>query len=409
MSARWKTGYEPAVIVDELKRTRQVGPDGKISFKSFGFDECRAALSTMLDIGPLPELDARGIVTKAIFEASKSPDFSPDSIVRIADKLLVEFNKNVVRKYRLLTSMSFAEHAKPAKLSFQGTVFTFSAPSRKFRTARDEAMRHARYAFAVEPPTTYSTLIVHTEGRTPTEAAERALTNTDLLRALWNFGLNRGQTFRLSSGQRQPVNRILTGPIHTLHDPDGSSAGDTWWYEPQYMGPVALFDKSDHLIKTIRFQRKMSALLHKHNYKAPLQAAFVRYCRALDLRDWESCYLQLWSALELLTDTGTNGYGVTVRRASALYLEREYARQVLLHLRDRRNHAVHEGKSHEDIESLIYQLKRYVEGLLLFHLGTKHRFESIQEAAAFLDLPVSRDELIRKLRTVRYALKFRGL
>jgi len=49
----------------------------------------------------------------------------------------------------------------------------------------------------------------------------------------------------------------------------------------------------------------------------------------------------------------------------------------------------------------MYQLKRYVELLLLFHLTSSYRFESIARAAEFLDLPPNPAELRRMIEERR--------
>ena len=150
-------------------------------------------------------------------------------------------------------------------------------------------------------------------------------------------------------------------------------------------------------------------LLKRINYPNDIISAILRYTRALDLTNWEDAFLRLWSVLEHLTATGPNdNYALTIRRAAFIYGGDEYARQVLTHLKDYRNRAVHAGSENHEIQAFMYQLKRFVESLLEFHLGNKFGFTSLKEVATILDLPCSRDELCKKKEALMYAEKFLG-
>ena len=43
----------------------------------------------------------------------------------------------------------------------------------------------------------------------------------DLMRGAWNLSMNRGLWRQWASNENKPVNRVLPGPVHTLHHPDG--------------------------------------------------------------------------------------------------------------------------------------------------------------------------------------------
>jgi hypothetical protein len=65
--------------------------------------------------------------------------------------------------------------------------------------------------------------------------------------------------------------------------------------------------------------------------------------------------------------------------------------QVLTHLKNYRHGTVHAGEASELIETYLYQLKRYVEGLIEFHLkshpASNPGFGSFDEAVRFLSQP----------------------
>jgi hypothetical protein len=83
-------------------------------------------------------------------------------------------------------------------------------------------------------------------------------------------------------------------------------------------------------------------------------------------------------------------------------------RQILKHLMRYRNRTVHAGYETEDIETFLYQLKRYLEHVLLFHIFTTPGFSNIRDTAEFLNLPADLPELQRKIRLMDHALKYHG-
>jgi hypothetical protein len=145
-------------------------------------------------------------------------------------------------------------------------------------------------------------------------------------------------------------------------------------------------------------ERDVRASLARSAYRESLEDALRRYTRALDLFQWEVAFLGLWGLLETLTGTKPHdSHDLTMRRASFLYPdpEREVHFQTLTHLRHYRNRSVHGGESSATIEAYLYQLKRYVEQLLLFHLTNSYGFGSVEQAGEFLGLPPGPADLRR--------------
>ena len=128
----------------------------------------------------------------------------------------------------------------------------------------------------------------------------------------------------------------------------------------------------------------------------------------LDGREWNSAFVQMWSLLEYLTATSEEPNKVTVKRALFLWHkdERDFHRQVLKHLMSYRNRTVHAGYTSEAIETLLYQLKRYVERVLLFHIYSAPDFATIGEAAEFMNLPADLPELRRRAWLLERVLKY---
>src|SRR5215211_2320733 len=79
------------------------------------------------------------------------------------------------------------------------------------------------------------------------EAVDSALDGLNLLWAIWNFNLNYPQAWCSSDGKRSPVNKKVLGPVHSQHEPNGKSAVDYNWYEPDYFGPLKLVRLDQYL------------------------------------------------------------------------------------------------------------------------------------------------------------------
>lgn len=56
----------------------------------------------------------------------------------------------------------------------------------------------------------------------------------------------------------------------------------------------------------------------------------------------------------------------------------------------------------------MYQLKNSIEGLFRFHLVNSNKFNSIKEAAEFLDLTTDKEQLNRRIELASFGLKYRG-
>ena len=259
-----------------------------------------------------------------------------------------------------------------------------------------------------ELPQSYSPVLARVSARNEHEAAKQALHEIDLTRAIWNFWINRTVITRSTIGNRAPINSIILGPIHTLHTLSGELASDSYWYEPVYRGPVSVWRDATRHSKIQEFTKKVRVALRKVPYQSSIEALLVRYVRALDSSDWHACFLELWSILEALTNTtkGDDTHKVTVRRTAFLSEDFGYATQVLNHLRNYRNAAVHNGSERDNVEPILWQAKNFVEALLQFHLASAGQFKTVDDVAKFLDGPLELAEIDRQIARLKTVRKF---
>ncbi len=407
--ALWFEGYNPELVSQRIEKVKTVSDDGKVSFSGFEHSEHVVLLNSMINLNKeVPETEKRRIINQATFKAGAKGKLTAKSILSEIGNLERAYLSTPKQKYRLLTGISISRWCQLPKVYFDGSCIVVNAHLNKVsRSRRNKLLIYAKDSITADAPRDYATVSVSVTSRSTAEAAGKALDRLDFIRGVWNLWNNRGHTVRMSYGKRNPVNSILLGPIHTLHNSNGTLATESWWYEPQYQGQIKLYNEKVKIGSMYKYMANFRCFLRKSNYKTELIHAVLRYVRALDARDWDASFLRLWGVLEFLTGTLFDTYKVTIRRASYLSPDREYAHQVLSHLRDYRNKSIHAGSESSDIiESLMYQLKSYVEALIEFHVGNKYRFSSIADAAKFMDLLDDKGLIDRKISKLRDAKKF---
>ena len=411
MAASWNKGYDPKEIARRIEDVKSTDPQGQVTFKGFEHSEHTVILRTMINFGcDLPDVEKVRIINRSTFEAGKKGKITPEEILVAVDELTKEYHKRPLQEFHLITTLSLYRFSKISKQTWNGcTIQHYPDIQKKYIEGRRQILDSAKRNVPGGLPRDYLAVKAITFGKSNAEAANNCFDSIDLLRGIWNLFYNRSNWIRMSSGKRDPVNKILLGPIHSLHGPAGGLATESWWYQPEYQGPVSPHKLGKEQGDLFSFTNNVKKCLKYSCYRKDIESAILLYVRALDLQDWESAFLSLWRGLEKLTNTtAADNYTTTVRRASFMYSDREYHKQILNHLKDYRNRAVHVGSCSSDIEICMYQLKRYVEDAIEFHLGNSRRFESISIATEFMDLPDDIKTLERRIKAMKYAKKYLG-
>ncbi len=117
----------------------------------------------------------------------------------------------------------------------------------------------------------------------------------------------------------------------------------------------------------------------------------------------------MWSVLELLTDTNRKNlnYSTTIKRLCFLFERDQHHKQILMHLKDRRNEFVHASSGSEFNEIILHQIRRYVEALYYYHLFDIMKFTDFEESCEFLDSSRDVEYLKKQLHRIKKALKYR--
>ena len=409
MCADWKKGYDPDNLAKRLDESKKTQKDGKVSFEGFGFTEYTVVLDSMVSLdNSITRYEKTRIVRQAAFSVAKNKKITASDLLKEIGKLEKEYLSQAPQRYLLISTLSINKFIKLKRVKINDCIIKFHAnlPKKIIQEIDQKIKKFASYSFIGEYPKDYIFVKTFATGKSYSQAANKAIESLDVIRGIWNLFYNRGQ-FRVSSGKKDPVNNIVFGPVHTIHFPNGKLATESWLYETGYLGPLKSFDMKKNLSNLYKFEAHARKLLNKNNIRSFVELALRKYTQALDLRDWESSYLRLWGLLEFLTNTNENeSHKDTVKRTSFFFQEREYAQQVLNHLRDHRNKAVHTGESNESIETLMYQLKNFVEVVLEFQIFNRFKFSNRKEFTQFMTLPTDPHELENRIKMLTNVFKY---
>ena len=228
----------------------------------------------------------------------------------------------------------------------------------------------------------------------------------DLIRGIWNFSINRRVPTRLQWGGKHPINIIRLGPTHTLHDTKGDLVTELFWGDINFHEKSSIWDvknKWGYISKEFIWIRNV---LKKIKYKDDLVQIFIRYTNALDTNDYETSYLKLCSLLEFLTNTINSNYDKTISRSLFIYKDDIISREIIEHLRIFRNRVVHFGETRDELDPLLFQIKRFVEINIWLHLKLAGEFNSLEDFGKFLDLPKSKKSILNEIAYRKKAIKF---
>lgn len=405
MTRTKRDSFDIELIASKLREARTVSASGELSFSGFPFGEFTAVLRTAIKFNPeIPRSAGDRLLREAVFAAGKHAKITKEGLLAAIGKAEQSYLRQPLNSYALVSSLSIrASRMKVQRRRTEGCSMVFSRqPPGQFdreSIAEDAEIRGHRV-----DSRDYTYVTARVKSRSPSEAFDKAIGAIDFMRGLWNFSLNR-LTLSRRAWPTRPINSIRLGQVHTLHHLKGKLVGEGYWHESDFH--ESAWDGKNHWTHLLRDERGIRRLVSTASYGSELMSAFRRYARALDGLDFETRYLRLWSLLEFLTDAdGSNERAI--RRCLFLYEDRDVERQVLEHLREQRNLSVHGAGGASDFEPLLFQLKRYVEGLLQFHSASANRFKSKAEAGEYLDLPHDPDVLRRQLRKLQSALRFRS-
>lgn len=397
-------------IAEKLEKIKLLDKKGIASFSGGvpDYDELSTVILTSINIDEIiPETEKIRIVNRAIISAASKGKITEKSILGEINKEENLYLSLIQDDYIIVSSLSIKYSHELSRIFDGGITSTFSNYlPKKFNQSLVNEKLELKEIKSI--PRTYTRVRIRTKGRSILEAGERALNFLDFIRGIWNFSVNL-KTYSIKTyGNCEPINKIRLGPFHTIHKTTGKLSSDTFWYDKKYLENKNIRIKEKEFVKIKRDEKYIRKQFKKISYNKELENAFIRYANALDETEYEAMFLKLWSLLELLTNTLKRKYDVTICRAVFMYEEIIYHKQILEHLRNYRNQSVHMDIRSDQIEALVFQLKRYVERLFLFHINNAGSFTSFEEAGEFLDLSTDKVVLQKRIKLLNKALHFRN-
>jgi hypothetical protein len=385
--------------------------DGKLVFSLPSMTQVQAGFSflssSIVMSEKVPEVKRDAFVSAAVSElVSKDLEGDADAFLRAVERAQRNYLKIKPVDFVVLSRLSMRLPPNLRRIRRLGTTHVFSQnPPRGF-TRPDKALGQERAQLNDE--SAYCWVRTMVSARDVASAGEIGTDRLDEWRGIWNYALTYGRArFSMHPGYFPPVNPIVVGPVHTVHNLDGKPASDAYWWEPAHVESVKLCNVEKDVSRLVR----LDLIFRRQRVRLPLgrdlSRIIIRYVRALDERDMESAFLKLWGVLELATNTTLNTYEVTVRRAASIWKDRAQAKAVLQHLRNRRNDLVHHGQAGTNAETVLFALKPYVDELVGRLTGNGHHFADLSEFASYLDLLADPDSLPRKQRLIRLAIRAR--
>ncbi|MBN2561085.1 MAG: hypothetical protein JXQ75_09165 [Phycisphaerae bacterium] len=406
----------PTILLDRIGTSASLTDKGEIRWPYSPFHNYHSAVVSAVVIQDaqcraLNDSDTRSIIRGAIISVIKKQGggkpIAPSAVIESAQKLVALHFREPIVQYVLLGSLSVSNlpatrlHIRDCEIApLKKRVARFPYPDALLLQARRTPLaQHIK-------STQYQMVKVKTAGRSFAEATDSALAALNLLRGLWTLLATYGSSsMTFGIRKQQSIGVIHTGPIYTLHHPDGTLVGDVYWYEHDYTGDQKLFDPKAGW-ETIEKNRKWAVRrIRRLPYRNDIEELIIRYVTALDHSNLDVAFLQMWSILEKLTDTVGAKYDETIRRATWLDEDRHLARQLLESLRLRRNRFVHAARSSGDREETAYMMKSFVEPHLLRLICNHLDVQSLEEYSEYLRLPSDAKTLEKRQRMLRRAIR----
>lgn len=407
MAIKFKTNFNPQAILDEIEKAKRISEDGRLSFAvTDGYFNSQAALLSMLDFpdGVKSELDIHQLISSAINKTAIAGKVTKDSYLKKINELAVTQKSKTEGVFFLLSSISIDYDSLPfKKVKIDDCEINFVTDFNKKFTSRN-SIKVGKYGSGDDSG--YSKVIVKMKSKNIKNAFSKAIKSLDFLRSIFCFFANNQS--EIIGDPYIPINKIMFGPLHTLHHTDGSLATKEFWFEMNYL-KINLYQSKaiDIYTKNVKFFIKKA---NKVKYKELIKNSMISYVRAFDSQDQSDALFKVWGALEkIITPKSGNDYGKIVSRCAFLYTEYYYHRELLEHLRVRRNEYVHVGEKADDSKKCCYQVQEYFRTSILFHIKNKFFFDSIDQANEFLDLPVKIETLNKKRSLYAKAIKFRNI
>jgi hypothetical protein len=276
-------------LTKRLVAIRTFDTNGRPGFEFQSYSIITSVLESAIDFDTeIPEADRPWVLRAGVSNAAKEKDLTPAALELHLKDAEREYLRTPLKDYTLASAFGIRAYRGLKTISISGVRISFalSLPRRFDRSEIADRLNQS----VTDSPSDILQVFARVSARTPNAAFNQAQTEVDLIRALWNLVLNRG-TRRISlfqTGTPKPVNPILPGALHTLHEAGGALIKDVFWVETHPLESSRVYDAGEnwHLVqkRSLRLRSKLRSL----SYRNEIEKAIVRYGRALDEADARS-------------------------------------------------------------------------------------------------------------------------
>ncbi len=412
--ANWEDSRNPASFIKRMEATRSVKDDGQVQFSGMDIMTVPAKLENIVKLNSLvTQEDKHIIVWSAIRNAGKKGVLSSDSVIEEIGTLEKEYLSKREQKFVLVSTLSInpLKHKLP-NLQIDRSRITFSPKiAKRFIKHIMEDQNTQWLPCKNKIPNNYTWAMVTVSAKSIHHATQEALRALNLFRGELNYLINYGKRTFSFGCTPKPINKILYGPIHTLHKPDGGLVDEVYWQVEDCFELVKTYRNNT----TGRFEKIMNSLsvfrkqLSKSKIKDILENAILLYNAALDSYSFDTAFIKLWATLELLTGTGRDSYDITVNRTAFIFKNVEAIKVHLNILKDCRNNIVHKGYMEGQKDILLYDLKLYVEQLINFLLCNVQGLKNFGEIKQLLDSCSDKSGLVQSKKVLENKVRINKL
>jgi hypothetical protein len=403
----WKKGYDPQLILAEVKKSRISHDHNSVTFDSILLSYWLPILNSAIE----SDIESPFIKNECIHWAIANPSNSLQDKTEFIEKCNAAFSahffnfSNPTSKYFVFFEITYNGPKMFSSLFFDSTKIKWGAAEsnpfmKKARKERAKLAKNRQY-FSDDTLESMTPIIVEVTASCPSHAFEIAINAIDLVRGLLNLAVN--VEYKISGSPIttiHSINNFRLGPEHSVHNSDGTLAINNLWKEAFWAHQrksVKWTNSPDDLRRLIRSEWKK---ICSHKFKKFISSGLIRYCRSLDNHDPKSVLLELWATLEYLMCAQNDRQEKLVGRIERLFSDNKVARQVSLHLRDRRNITAHSSTDlqNEEVNPIIFQAEYIVSEMIRFIIEDGKYFESDKEIAEYLDINTDARKRSREIK-----------
>lgn len=403
----------PLLTLSQLRTARSVNADGSISFANLLDYGDASIVATAINLPRGVTYDDMDRVVLATLKSPALPtNFSKDEFLSIATGILNSMRRNLEKEYIVFSGITLSGRRPSRSYNIGSALVAFPSSSdsvvRKIQKSHNNLIQQHYRLFAppvIEVP--HRPILAYVKARTVDQALDMGRDAFDDVRGLMNLFENQKTYSRKTYGKQYPINKAKLLPILTVHNPDGTAAIGQIWYDRAWEPPSTSLDPHRDINGfTENFPKWIARIRNRHGLSESAQVALRHYVRSIDYSDWRQAFLGLWTVIEYLTSARDADYERLVKRASKIFHLHEQQKEVLQHLRTRRNQLIHEASDAPVSETIVFQAKSIVEPFIRFALANRLKLRNRQELADFLDLPTDANELARRVALAKKAIQF---